>query len=532
MTTHADTRNPRQLALQFEQLVELAPDGILVHDGETILAVNAAAVRLVGAAHRDELMGARVDRLLRGPYLKATAAALTSDQHVRDLFPPTRDTLYRLDGGTVAVEVRAVLFMDDTRPLVHLVLRDITERLTLQRLERDVADRLQAAQRLDAAGAIAGGVAHEVNNMMQVVLGTAALLSESLPPDDPHAADVQEIIRAATHAGTITRQLLAFSRHALHRPVTVQVEPLLLALTPILHRLVGVSRHLMLGIGTTPTVQMDVGQLEQVLVNLLLNARQATQDDGVITLTTKHLVGSAGECAVHGTSIPDGSYVLISVHDNGSGMDAETRARVFEPFFTTKPIGEGTGLGLSAVQGIVAQHGGYVCIDSAPGHGTTITTIWPADADHAVAPTATPRATTSPADLGSAPLRGVTVLVVDDEDVVRMVVARMLERAGATVQTAVNGAQALGHITTHGAPSLVLTDVVMPVMGGLELVQRLGAQWPDLPVLVMSGYPAAPTDTAADISHIVIDLPKPFGMNLMLQRVSAKMGTRGGIATR
>ena len=200
------------------------------------------------------------------------------------------------------------------------------------------------------------------------------------------------------------------------------------------------------------------------------------------------------------------------------------------PFFTTKPIGEGTGLGLSAVQGIVAQHGGYVCIDSAPGHGTTITTIWPADANGAVAPAI--NATAPAADTRSAPLRGVSVLVVDDEDVVRMVVARMLERAGATVQTAVNGAQALGHITTHGAPSLVLTDVVMPVMGGLELVQRLGAQWPDLPVLVMSGYPAAPTDTAADSSHIVIDLPKPFGMNLMLQRVSAKMGTRGGIATR
>ena len=530
MTTHADARDPKQLAQQFDQLVELAPDGILVHDGETILAANAAVLRLAGAAHRHEVIGARVDRFLRGPLLKTTEAALTGERNVRDPSLPTRDTLYRLDGGTVEVEERAVLFMDGTRPLVHLVLRDITERLALQRLEREVADRLQAAQRLDAVGAIAGGVAHEVNNMMQVVLGTAALLSESLPPGDPHAGDVQEIIRAATHTGNITRQLLAFSRHALHKPVTVQVEPLLLALTPMLHRLVGVTRHLMLVIGTTPTVQMDVGQLEQVLVNLLLNARQATQEGGVITLTTKHVVGSAGECAVNGTPIPAGSYVLISVHDNGSGMDAETRARVFEPFFTTKPIGEGTGLGLSAVQGIVAQHGGYVCIDSAPGHGTTITTIWPADTNGAVAPAI--NASAPAADTRRAPLHGVSVLVVDDEDVVRMVVARMLERAGATVQTAVNGAEALAHLSTHGAPSLVLTDVVMPVMGGLELVQRIGAQWPDLPVLVMSGYPAAPTDNSADISNTVIDLPKPFSMSLMLQRVAEKVGAPGGAATR
>ena len=178
----------------------------------------------------------------------------------------------------------------------------------------------------------------------------------------------------------------------------------------------------------------------------------------------------------------------------------------------------------------MAQHGGYVCIDSAPGHGTTITTIWPADTNGAVAPAI--NASAPAADTRRAPLHGVSVLVVDDEDVVRMVVARMLERAGATVQTAVNGAEALAHLTTHGAPSLVLTDVVMPVMGGLELVQRIGAQWPDLPVLVMSGYPAAPTDNSADISNTVIDLPKPFSMSLMLQRVAEKVGAPGGAATR
>ena len=526
MTTRAASKNAHQLAQHFEQLVDLAPDGILVHDGETILTANLAAVRLVGAARRTDLVGARVDRFLRGPHLKGIEAVLTGGRSVRDPSAPTRDTLYRLDGSTVELEVRAVLFADHARPLVHLVLRDITERLALEQLEREVADRLQAVQRLDAVGDIAGGVAHEVNNMMQVVLGTAALLSDAFPAGDPHAGDVQTIIRAAAHTGSITRQLLAFSRHALHQPVSVQVAPLLQFLTPMMHRLVGASRHLKVVTGATPTVSMDVGQLEQVLVNLLLNARHATQEGGVITLTTKHVVGSDAQCVVHGTPIPAGSYVLISVHDNGSGMDAETSVRAFEPFFTTKPIGEGTGLGLSAVQGIVAQHGGYVCIDSTPGHGTTVTTIWPAETNSEVAPLAPP-ATASVTGTG-APLRGVSVLLVDDEDVVRRVVARMLERAGATVHVAPNGAEALEYLSAHGAPSIVLTDLVMPVMGGLELVQRVGAQWPDLPVLVMSGFPA---DAAADASNIVIDLPKPFSMSLMLQRVTEKV-RGGGAASR
>ncbi len=526
MTTRAANRDTRQLAQHFEQLVDLAPDGILVHDGETILAANLAAVRLVGAARRTALVGARLDRFLRGPHLKAIEVAITGGRSFGDPSRTTRDTLYRLDGSTIELEVRAVLFVDHTQPLVHLVLRDITERLALEQLEREVAGRVQAVQRLDAVSDIAGGVAHEVNNMMQVVLGTAALLSDAFPAGDPHAGDVQTIIRAAAHTGSITRQLLAFSRHALHQPVTVQVEPLLQFLTPMMHRLVGASRHLRIETGTTPTVHMDVGQLEQVLVNLLLNARYATQDGGVITLTTKHVAGRPAECVMQGTPIPAGSYVLLCVHDNGSGMDAETLARAFDPFFTTKPIGEGTGLGLSAVQGIVAQHGGYVCIDSAPGHGTTVTTIWPADTHGEPEPSAPP-ATVSATGTGAL-LRGVSVLLVDDEDVVRRVVARMLERAGATVHVAPNGAKALEYLSAHVAPSLVITDLVMPVMGGLELVQRLGAQWPDLPVLVMSGFPA---DTAADASNIVIDLPKPFSMSLMLQRVTEKVHG-GGAASR
>jgi two-component system cell cycle sensor histidine kinase/response regulator CckA len=531
VTVREVTPNAQQLAQRFEQLVDLAPDGIMVHDGETVLSANAAVLRLVGATNRSDLVGERIDRFFRSPHLKAIEEVLIGANRTTDPSPPTRDTLYRLDGSTVAVEVRAALYLEATEPRVALVIRDITERLALERLEREVSSRLQAAQRLDAVGVIAGGVAHEVNNMMQVVLGMAALLRESIPAGDPHSADLREIIRAAEHTGSITRQLLAFSRHALHRPVAVQLDTLLLALTPMLHRLVGVARHLMLAIGATPTVMLDIGQLEQVLVNLLLNARQATQDGGLITLTTKYVQGTVDSCTVNPTPIPSGSYVLISVQDNGIGMDAETRARVFEPFFTTKPIGEGTGLGLSAVQGIMAQHGGYVCVASTLGLGTTVTTVWPADAASVAEPAPVPRA--APSTIASdAPLRGMTILVVDDEDVVRMVVARMLSRAGATVQVAVNGAEALEHLQTHGAPSLVITDVVMPVMGGLELVQRLGERWPDVPVLVMSGYPAAPTDTSADISHTAIDLPKPFSMSLMLERVAEKVRARRDTTTR
>ena len=528
MTDHGTNGDARALARRFEQLVELAPDGIIVHDGDVVVAANAAAMRLVGATERPELIGQPMSRLFASPHLKSLREALVGARVPTEPSAPIRDTLHRLDGSTVDVEVRTVLFVENDAPMVHLVIRDITERLAIRALDQQVAERLRAAQRLDAVGALAGGVAHEVNNMMQVVIGFASLLRESMPADDAHLSDVDEILTAATHTGTITRQLLEFSRHAPHRPVSVHVDTTLLALTPMLNRVVGVTRHLLLSLGTTPPLQLDAGQFEQVLVNLLMNARQATQDGGVITIATRRYEETGRDCAVNGEPIPAGAYVSVSVHDNGVGMDAETRARIFEPFFTTKPIGQGTGLGLSAVQGILSQHLGYITIDSAPGHGTKITTIWPADAAAVLIPdlpedVVARAAARRPSKVIAKPLAGITVLIVDDEEVVRTVVRRMLERAGATVNVAEHGADAMAVIETRGLPSLVITDVVMPVMGGTELVQRLHTRWPALPVLVMSGYPAAHNETDHATSSMAIDLPKPFTMNELLARVGTEM---------
>ncbi len=517
--THVDARAMRAPSQQlFEQIFARSPDGLVVHDGQHVITANLAMRQLIGTATTDDVIGQPINRLLQlqQPPRPAPPGGV----------PPTRDMLQRLDGQRIPVEVRTVLLDEHPESPVCINIRDISGRLAAKQLDREVADQLHAAQRRDAVAAVAGGVAHEVNNMMQVVIGIASLLRETTPSTHAQYGDLQEIIRAASHSGAVTRQLLEFSRSASHHPVAVPVDETLLSLAPMLHRLVGVTRNLLLAIGTTPLARMDVGQFEQVVMNLLLNARQSTIDGGVITLTTRrHEVEAGRDCAVSGGRIAPGSYVAVSVSDNGMGMDEHARSRAFEPFFTTKS--DGVGLGLSSVFGIMSQHGGCVTIDSAPGRGTTVTTLWPASPDIAQITTmpaavATPRPTAT-AKPKATPLAGMTILVVDDEDVVRVVVRRMLERAGAVVRVAVHGADALKGIETDGLPTLVITDMVMPEMGGQELMEQLRARWPALPVLVMSGYPASPTQHDRDVSAIAVDLPKPFTMDVLLQRMETEM---------
>jgi two-component system cell cycle sensor histidine kinase/response regulator CckA len=506
---------------RYDRLVELAPDGILIHDGEQIVMANTAAVRLAGADHRDQLIGRPIDTFLNPPYFKAVQEQLVKSGDPAALVPPVRDTFRRLDGSEIEVEVTAIPFMDRGRASAHLVIRDITERLAAQETARQAEEYLRQAQKMEAVGALAGGVAHEVNNMMSVALGFADfLLHDPTIPED-RLPDVREIIKAADRAAAVTRELLNFSRRAFHRPEVLDLNAVVRELEPMIRRLLGEGRQLTVGLGSPYRVWADRGQLEEVVVNLALNARDAMPSGGTLTITTADAPLKGGVSGYAGASIPGGHYGLIVVRDTGVGMDAATQARIFEPFFTTKPLGEGTGLGLAAAYGIMEQNKGYIAVASAPGQGTTFRLYLPLSRDDAM-----PERMEEPPPLAPAGTpAGMTVLVIEDEPAVRAVVVRSLERGGFRVLQASDAAVALQVADREGRPDLVLTDLMMPGMGGAELARRLKARWPGLPVLFMSGYSEEDLRRQGLVDPEGVMIQKPFKPDALLKSVNLVLAT-------
>ncbi len=504
---------------RYEQLMELALDGILIHDGERIIVANAAALRLAGADHRDQLIGRPIDAFLNPPYLKAVQEALVRSGDQAALVPPVRDAFRRLDGSEIEVEVTAIAFVDRGRPSAHLVVRDITERLAVQATARQAEEFLRQAQKMEAVGALAGGVAHEVNNMMSVVLGFGEFLLKDPAMPEGRLSDVGQIMKAADRAAVVTRELLAFSRRAFHKPEVLDLNTVVRELGAIIRRLLGEGRQLIFALGGPCRVWADKGQLEQVVVNLGLNARDAMPSGGTLTITTAEVALEDGVSGYAGVAVPAGRYGLITVCDTGVGMDAATQARIFEPFFTTKPAGAGTGLGLAAAYGIMEQNKGYIVVASTPGRGTTFSLYLPLSPEATVSK----RMEEPPPSAAGTPA-GVTILVVEDEPAVRAVVVRSLEGGGFHVLQASDGAMALQVVDREERPDLVLTDLMMPGMGGAELARRLKARWPDLPILYMSGYSAEDLrrQGAAGPEGVTI-IQKPLRPESLLRSVNAAL---------
>jgi PAS domain S-box-containing protein len=369
------------------------------------------------------------------------------------------------------------------------VVQDVSDR-------RRVEERLRQSERLNAAGRLAGGVAHEVNNMMTAIIGFAEFVSSALGPGHPQAADMREILRAADRAAGVSRQLLAFTQQQVLNPTALDLNGVIEGTVPLLERVLGADRLLERRLTAVPEVVADRGQLEQVLVNLVLNARDATATGGRVTISTEAATLGEDAAMLHNeVEVRPGRYALLAVSDTGCGMAPETRARAFEPFFTTKPVGQGTGLGLSTVYGIVKQSGGYVWIYSEPGLGTTVKVYLPAAGP--------------PGGRAAEPVaagEGALVLVIEDEDLVRALAARALEVSGYRVISASSGADALGLLERHGgAVRAVLCDAVMPGMNGREFARRLAERWPGVPVLFMSGYPGNDV-----VQRGILDLDAPF----------------------
>jgi signal transduction histidine kinase/ActR/RegA family two-component response regulator len=387
----------------------------------------------------------------------------------------------------------------------------------------DIHDRVEAeqkfraAQHLQAVGTLAGGMAHEVNNMMTAVLGFGEIVAAALGTHHPQRRDVDEMIRAGARAAGVTRQLLAFSRQQVLNPSVLDISLVVTELVPVLRRLIGSDRRLDVRLASSAVRAIaDRGQLEQVLINLAANARDATATNGVVAVESDTITLDAESLRLHREEgAAPGPYVRITVRDDGTGMSPDTLGRAFEPFFTTKAVGHGSGLGLSMVYGIAKQSGGYVHIESTLGSGTAVSVYLPYVEDDV-----TPSQGTRDASRG----KGERILVVEDEPVVRSLAQRGLEAAGYTVYQAPNGAAALQFLATEAAGvDLVLTDVVMPNMNGQQLAEAIMQRYPGLPVLFMSGYGG---DDILRRGLMTADAPfvqKPFTLDVLARAVQQRL---------
>lgn len=505
----------------FVGLLEGAPDAMVCVDPRgRIVLVNAQTERLFGY-RRDELVGQPVEILI--PQMEREAHRAHRDRYMAD--PRLRTmgsgmelSALRRDGSTFPAEISLSAADADDGLLIIAAVRDVTERLELRaererlrsQAERDKLERLlQQSQRLESLGQLAGGVAHDFNNLLAVISNYAAFVADEVAKDNGQAdlrsvrADVAQIQQAAGRAAELTHQLLAFARRDIVQPRPLDLNEVITRVEQLLIRTLG--EHVILKTDLAPelaVVLADPGQIEQVLVNLAVNARDAMPSGGTLMVQTS-LADVDLSHAASRIGLPPGSYVCLKVSDTGVGMPREVIDHAFEPFFTTKPKGQGTGLGLATVYGIVTQAGGYVQIYSEPGLGTTITVLLPATGQDLVAE--------PPPEQEPAGGAGETVLIIEDEPAMREVTRRMLSRSGYHVITAGSGPEAIEIAASYtGDIDMLLTDVVMPRMLGKEAAEQIRALRPGVRVLFMSGYAQGVLDSQGVVEAGINLIQKPF----------------------
>ncbi len=495
----------------FRSLIENASDVIAVVQADGTIGFASPSVERLLGVPREALAGRSLLELVhpdeRAHALERLRRAVQNEgtpeqSHFRVL---------RGDGEWRVVEVIGTSLLHDPAVAgVVLNIRDVTDRhQAVQALEESQAMLLQA-QKMEAVGRLAGGVAHDFNNLLTAIRGNAELLLDDLPPGSVARDDAEEIRRAADRAAGLTRQLLAFSRQQVLQPRVVDVNAVVSGVEKMLRRLIGEDVELVTELQPAlGHVTADPGQLEQVLMNLAVNARDALPGGGRLVVRTANAVLDDADARRY-SYVEPGDYVLLTVQDTGTGMDEQTLANAFEPFFTTKPLGQGTGLGLSTVYGIVKQSGGYVWIDSRPGEGTTLRIYLPRVEDAVDA---------APPELPVHGPRGNprrTLLLVEDEETVRRVATRTLRRAGYRVLQAGDGEEAMAVSGEHAGPIHVLmTDVVMPRMGGRDLAARIRQARPDTRVLFISGYSEAAVAGNGVLEPGTWFLGKPFTPELL-----------------
>jgi PAS domain S-box-containing protein len=497
-------------------VLDASPNAIVaVDEGGLVVYANPQTARTFGY-RPDELLGRPVEALIPERIAAGHArrrAAFTALAVARPMGIGLELAGRRRDGTEFPVEISLSPLDTPTGRRVFATIVDITARKTAE------AQLLQA-QKLESIGRLAGGIAHDFNNMLFAIRGYAEMLEEDLAPErraelDPdlahaNAAAITNVVERAT---LLTTQLLAFGRRGQMSPRVVDLNEATTALVPMLRRLIGEQVHLVLALDDEAgRVRVDPGQLDQILVNLVVNARDAMPDGGRVTIASGNVTFDEPYALEH-FDVEPGTYVMLAVSDTGTGMDRETRAHVFEPFFTTKQPGKGTGLGLATIYGIVRQAGGHIWLYSEPGQGTTFKLYLPC-VDAPAADEAAP-------DHGRRASQG-TVLVVEDEAAVRDMTIQVLKRAGWAVVAVASGNEALTLVDTRAEPfDAVVSDVVMPGMSGIELAERVLDRQPDLRIVLLSGYTAETLDLDRVVARGVRFVSKPLSSRQLIAALAA-----------
>jgi two-component system cell cycle sensor histidine kinase/response regulator CckA len=508
----------RELQQQYEQralIVEATSDFVAIaNPAGSLVYLNRAARQFLGIGATDDpaqldLRRAYPPGSLPSAWEQSTAIA------ARDGSWRGEAEFVRNDGALVPMsQVLLAQRGEEGQLLFSMIARDISR-------ERRLEESVREAQKMEAVGRLAAGVAHDFNNILSAILSFAYVAADEVSESGKGYSELQEIIAAGKRAASLTGQLLAFGRKQVLRPSIVDVDDALDRLLPMLKRLVGEQIVLALSVEQGPLrIKVDPTHLEQVLMNLVINARDAMKDGGRLSIDCRLLPVDAP--LSYRSSLPPGPHVAIAVSDNGKGMDSETQAHVFEPFFTTKPAGQGTGLGLATVFGIMKQSGGSVHVDSTPGRGSVFTVFFPSSCE---APSETPEESERQLRALAARSGAGVVLLAEDDAAVRQVVATVLRRAGYVVLDASGPLEALALAREHREPiDLLLTDAVMPLWSGKQLAERVSELRPGVRVIYMSGY------TDRDIVHHgVLDaqvhfLPKPITPEPLLDLVARVLG--------
>ena len=497
---------------RFRTLVEWSPQPLIVHRDGILNYVNLAAVSLFGAASAQALVGRPLFDRIQPDFHDIVRARLKNLTDRGDKLPKIEMKLLKIDGTAIDVESEATSIDYDGAPAVLGAVTDITERKRAAEERTALQAQLAQSQKLESLGLLAGGVAHDFNNMLAAILGYAELTALKLGTEHTVSPYVEAIRSAAQRSADLTRQLLVFAREQVIAPQTLILNDTIGSILTLLRRLLGENVKLVWMPGTALWhIEADQMQVDQVLTNLVLNARDAmTGSDAVLEVSTSNVTLDAVSVASNPV-LQVGDFVELRVRDNGCGMDAQTLARIFEPFFTTKAQGKGTGLGLSTAYGIVEKHGGFVDVESAPGAGTTFHLYFP-------------RTSTLEHEIPKPdkPLRHgtETILLAEDEEGVRESAAEMLRILGYTVLPTRDGPEAIALAASHTAPiHLLLTDVIMPGMNGAQLRDALLARSPTLKVLFMSGYAGSVISSQGVLAPGTHFIQKPCTMQALAEAV-------------
>ena len=484
-------------------------DGLVVLDGlHRIADMNPAAERILGVAFRD-VLGRKASEVLPARSGMLRLWGEDTEEHL--------ETALEEDDQERRFDITATPLRDGRGATMGriIVFRDVTEHRQTEEARISLEEQLRESQRIEALGRLAGGVAHEFNNMLTPILAYASLSMNAISHDHPAQQYAQRIHESARRAATVVDQILAFAGRQHNQPRALELDSLVQSTTDMLGRLIG--EDITLSAPATPglgTIEVDPVHVEQLLVNMTINARDAMPDGGRLTIETANVTVDSVAGRQH-AELDFGEYLRLTIRDTGVGIDEEIRGRIFEPFFTTKRVGESAGLGLALCHGIVKQSGGDIRVSSVPGHGTTFEVYFPR-VERSAAETNVNH------DWGGPPSGGKTILLVEDEPSVREVVAEMLREQGYAVLEAEDGRAALSMAKEHGSEEihLLLTDVIMPVMGGIELAHTLKDSNPTIEVLFMTGYVDGniiPRERfAADINVI----RKPFASDELAHKVS------------